>query len=68
MIATKNGGGDHGVVFSTAASHARVWGSLPGLDGLKESNMFLSRPLVKFSIAGSLRGFALVMLEWNIYK
>ena len=50
-------------MFSTAAFHARVRGSFPGHDGLKESKMFLSRPLIKFSIAGSIRGFALGMLE-----
>ena len=42
------------VVVSTAASHARVLGSFPGLYGLKETNMFLPHPLVKLSIVGSL--------------
>ena len=30
-------GGGPGVVVSTAAFHARVWGSIPGLGGLKET-------------------------------
>ena len=32
-----------------------VWGSFPGHGGLKETKMFLSHPLVKLSIVGSLR-------------
>ena len=40
---------------STAAFHARVRGSVPGLGGLKETKMFLSHPRVKVSIVGSLR-------------
>ena len=43
------------VVVSTAAFHARVRGSFPGLGGLKETKMFLPHPLVKLSILGSLR-------------
>ena len=43
------------VVVSTAAFHARVWGSVPGLGGLKETKMFLPHPRVKVSIVGSLR-------------
>ena len=43
------------VVVSTAAFHARVRGSVPGLDGLKETKMFLPHPRVKISIVGSLR-------------
>ena len=43
------------VVVSTAAFHARVRGSVPGLGGLKETKMFLPHPCVKVSIAGSLR-------------
>ena len=35
--------------------HARVWGSVPGLGGLKETKMFLPHPRVKLSIVGSLR-------------
>ena len=50
----KEGGGPR-VVVSTAAFHARVRGSFPGLGGLKERNMFLPHPLVKLSIVGSLR-------------
>ena len=37
------------VVVSTAAFHARVRGSVPGLSGLKETKMF-SHPRVKVSI------------------
>ena len=33
-----------GVGVSTAASHARVRGSVPGLSGLKETKMFLHHP------------------------
>ena len=40
---------------STAAFHARVRGSVPGLDGLKGTKMFLPHPRVKLSIVGSLR-------------
>ena len=43
------------VVVSTAAFHARVWRSVPGLGGLKETQMFLPHPRVKVSIVGSLR-------------
>ena len=42
-------------MVSTAAFHARVWGSVPGLGGLKETKTFLPHPLVKVNIAGSLR-------------
>ena len=48
-------GGDPRVVVSTAAFHARVRGSVPGLGGLKEAKMFLPHPRVKVSIVGSLR-------------
>ena len=48
-------GGDPGVVVSTAAFHARVRGSVPGLGGLKETKLFLPHPRVKVSIVGSLR-------------
>ena len=51
----QGGGGDLGVVFSTAASfHTRVRGSFPCLAGLKETKLFLPHPLVKLSIVGSL--------------
>ena len=40
---------------STAAFHARVRGSVPGLGGLKETKMFFPHPRVKVSIVGSLR-------------
>ena len=42
-------------MVSTAAFHARVRGSFPGLGGLKETKMFLPHPLVELSIVGSLR-------------
>ena len=48
-------GGGPRVVVSTAAFHARVRGSVPGLGGLKETIMFLPHPRVKVSIVGSLR-------------
>ena len=48
------GGGPRAVV-STAAFHARVRGSVPGLGGLKQTKMFLPHPRVKVSIVGSLR-------------
>ena len=48
-------GGGPRVVVSTAAFHARVRGSVPGLGGLKGTKMFLPHPRVKVSIAGSLR-------------
>ena len=47
-------GGGPRVVLSTAAFHARVRGSVPGLVGLKETKMFLPHPRVKVSIVGSL--------------
>ena len=43
------------VVVRTAAVHARVRGSVPGLGGLKETKMFLPHPRVKVSIVWSLR-------------
>ena len=43
-------GGGLRVVVSTAAFHARVRGSVPGLGGLKETKMFLRHPGVKVSI------------------
>ena len=42
-------GGGPRVVVSTAAFHARVRGSVPGLGGLKETEMFLPHPRVKLS-------------------
>ena len=45
-------GGGPMVVVSTAASHARVRGSVPGLGGLKETKMFRPHPRVKVSIVG----------------
>ena len=50
-----NRGGGPRVVVSTAAFHARVRGSVPGLGGFKETKMFLPHPRVKVSIVGSLR-------------
>ena len=49
------GGGGPRVVVSTAAFHARVRGSVPGLGGLKETKLFLPHPRVKVSIVGCLR-------------
>ena len=43
-------GGGPRVVVSTAALHARVRGSVPGLGGLKETKIFLPHPRVKLSI------------------
>ena len=48
-------GGGPRVVVSTAAFHASVRGSVPGLGGFKETKMFLPHPRVKVSIVGSLR-------------
>ena len=48
-------GGGPRVVASTAALHARVRGSIPGLGGLKETKMFLPYPRVKDLIVGSFR-------------
>ena len=48
-------GGGPRVVVSSAAFHARVRGSFPGLGGLKETAKFLPHPPVKLSIVGSLR-------------
>ena len=47
------GGGGPRVVVSTAAFHARVRGSVPGLGGLKETKMFFPHPRVKVSIVGA---------------
>ena len=47
-------GGGPRVVVSTAAFHAKVWGSVPGHGRLKETKMFLPHPRVKVSIVGSL--------------
>ena len=54
-IVCLNVGGGPRVVVSTAALHARVRGSVPGLGGFKETKMFLPHPRVKVSIVGSLR-------------
>ena len=54
MVYAGLGGGPR-VVVSTAAFHARVRGSVPGLGGLKETKLFLPHPRVKVSIVGSLR-------------
>ena len=54
LILHSQGGGPR-VVVSTAAFHARVRGSVPGLGGLKETKLFLPHPRVKVSIVGSLR-------------
>ena len=42
-------------MISTAAFHARVRGSVPGLGGLNKTKMLLPHPRVKVSIVGSLR-------------
>ena len=42
-------------MISTAAFHARVRGSVPGLGGLKETKMLPPHTRVKLSIVGSLR-------------
>ena len=52
MLASTGGGPR--VVVSTAAFHARVRGSFPGLGSLKETKIFLPHPLVKLSIVRSL--------------
>ena len=54
VVFNRLGGGPR-VVVSTAAFHARVRGSVPGLGGLKETKLFLPHPRVKVSIVGSLR-------------
>ena len=48
-------GGGPRVVISTAAFHARVRGSVPGLGGFKKTKMFLPHPRVRVSIVGNLR-------------
>ena len=55
LIVLADQGGGPRVVVSTAAYHASVRGSVPGLGGLKETQMFLPHPRVKVSIVGSLR-------------
>ena len=54
MTISSVGGGPR-VVVSTAAFHARVRGSVPGLGGLKETKRFLPHPRVKVNIVGILR-------------
>ena len=54
-VTSPDEGGGPRVVVSTAAFHARVRGSVPGLGGLKETKLFLPHPRVKVSIVGSLR-------------
>ena len=48
-------GGGPRVVVSTAAFHASVRGSVPGLGGWKKQKMCLPHPRVKVGIVGSLR-------------
>ena len=48
-------GGGPRLVVSTAAFHAKVRGSVPGLVGLKETKMFLPHLCVKLSIVRCLR-------------
>ena len=54
QLQVSEGGGPR-VVVSTAAFHARVRGTVPGLGGLKETKMFFPHPRVKLSIVGSPR-------------
>ena len=54
LVFVRQQGGGPRVVVSTAAFHARVRGSVPGLGGLKETKLFLPHPCVKVSIVGSL--------------
>ena len=54
LVRDDKGGGPR-VVVSTAAFHATVRGSVPGLDAFKETKMFLPHSRVKLSILGSLR-------------
>ena len=54
ILLVQQGGGPR-VVVSTAAFHARVRGSVPGLGALKETKMFLPHTRLKVSIVGSLR-------------
>ena len=55
FVCDAGGRGPYRVVISTAAFHASVRGSFPGLGGLQETKMFLPHPLLKLSIVGSLR-------------
>ena len=55
VVTHQRSGGGPRVVVSTAAFHARARGSVPGLDGLKETKMFLPHPRVKVSVVESLR-------------
>ena len=55
FIMVRDPGGGPRVVVSTAAFHARVRGSVPGLGGWKKQKMFLPHPRVKVSTVGSLR-------------
>ena len=52
--AGRGGGGGVGarVMVNTAAFHARVRGSFPGLDCLKETKMFLPHPRPRGSVLG----------------
>ena len=45
----------HVAMWRPLAHLCTVWGSVPGLGGLKETKMFLPHPRVKLSIVGSLR-------------
>ena len=53
-------------MVSTAAFHARVRGSVPGLSGLKETKMFLPHPRVKVGIVGNLRDREVACSEFRI--
>ena len=55
FVPSQNLGGGPRAVVSSAAFHAKIRGSVPGLGRLKETKMFLPHPRVKLSIVGSLR-------------
>ena len=54
-IRVRQEGGGPRVVASTAAFHARVRGSVPGLGGLKETNNVSSPYTCESQYCGSLR-------------
>ena len=57
-------------MVSTAAFHARVRGSIPGLGGLKETKMFLTHPRVRrgsvLDLRPSGREFRILCLEDSV--
>ena len=58
-------GGGPRVVVSTAASHARVRGSVPGLGGLKETRNVSSQTTCETRIVGSLRDREVPYSAWG---